>query len=229
MTENKICRICLENDGQRMIAPCKCKGTNKWIHRLCLDHWRCESEVAFKTCPTCKTNYVLDLVPNVDVEKERRQLFRMLTLDISIVLLGFSICSYFFGVYLSDCSTTSWKHPGCESTNPFVLGIVGGTYLFFLIGYVFFVIMAVLNGGNVFELSPTKTTTSPILPPRPLNSVEFFLGWFFFLVMAVVGMIVVFSFCRERINSHWEKHTAKRERSIKVTDYVVRDLSNDLV
>ncbi|KAG8092164.1 hypothetical protein GUJ93_ZPchr0012g19316 [Zizania palustris] len=34
------CRICLETDGRDFIAPCRCKGTSKYVHRDCLDHWR---------------------------------------------------------------------------------------------------------------------------------------------------------------------------------------------
>ncbi|XP_016733856.1 uncharacterized protein [Gossypium hirsutum] len=34
------CRIFLETDGRDFIAPCKCKGTSKYVHRECLDHWR---------------------------------------------------------------------------------------------------------------------------------------------------------------------------------------------
>jgi E3 ubiquitin-protein ligase DOA10 len=26
--------------GRDFIAPCKCKGTSKYVHRNCLDHWR---------------------------------------------------------------------------------------------------------------------------------------------------------------------------------------------
>ena len=36
-----VCRICLENcERKEVIAPCKCKGTQKWVHRECLDLWR---------------------------------------------------------------------------------------------------------------------------------------------------------------------------------------------
>lgn len=31
--------------GRDFIAPCKCKGTSKFVHRECLDHWR-----AVKVC-----------------------------------------------------------------------------------------------------------------------------------------------------------------------------------
>jgi len=32
--------ICLLLSGTDFIAPCKCRGTSKYVHRECLDHWR---------------------------------------------------------------------------------------------------------------------------------------------------------------------------------------------
>ncbi|XP_070058109.1 uncharacterized protein [Nicotiana tomentosiformis] len=40
------CRICLETDGMDFIAPCKCKGTSKYVHRECLDQWRAVKVIA---------------------------------------------------------------------------------------------------------------------------------------------------------------------------------------
>ncbi|KAJ6767493.1 RING/FYVE/PHD ZINC FINGER SUPERFAMILY PROTEIN [Salix koriyanagi] len=34
------CRICLDIGGEDLIAPCDCKGTQKYVHRSCLDNWR---------------------------------------------------------------------------------------------------------------------------------------------------------------------------------------------
>jgi len=37
------CRICLESEsepGDELISPCMCKGTQQFVHRSCLDHWR---------------------------------------------------------------------------------------------------------------------------------------------------------------------------------------------
>ncbi|MED6175630.1 hypothetical protein PIB30_080231, partial [Stylosanthes scabra] len=34
------CRICLDIGGEDLIAPCHCKGTQKYVHRSCLDNWR---------------------------------------------------------------------------------------------------------------------------------------------------------------------------------------------
>ncbi|XP_010273535.1 PREDICTED: uncharacterized protein LOC104609042 isoform X2 [Nelumbo nucifera] len=41
------CRICLDTEGEDLIAPCHCKGTQKYVHRSCLDHWRSTKVVAF--------------------------------------------------------------------------------------------------------------------------------------------------------------------------------------
>ena len=53
------CRICLESDqtpDDPLIAPCRCAGTTKWVHRGCLDEWRAQNQIllAFTHCPNCK-------------------------------------------------------------------------------------------------------------------------------------------------------------------------------
>ena len=56
------CRICLETDSDpedELISPCMCKGTQQFVHRSCLDHWRSVKEgFAFSHCTTCKTNFI---------------------------------------------------------------------------------------------------------------------------------------------------------------------------
>lgn len=53
----KECRICFEA-GPGLIAPCKCTGSSKWIHRQCLDQWRCTGpDPAFERCNTCLFPY----------------------------------------------------------------------------------------------------------------------------------------------------------------------------
>lgn len=62
LDEQDICRICLESDtpsDDPLIAPCRCSGYSKWVHRRCLDEWRSQEQVplAFSHCPTCKFQY----------------------------------------------------------------------------------------------------------------------------------------------------------------------------
>ena len=56
----KECRICLETDDpDDMIAPCKCSGTSKYVHRTCLNQWRSMNTVNthFTQCGECHFNY----------------------------------------------------------------------------------------------------------------------------------------------------------------------------
>ena len=52
------CRICLEEEGD-MISPCLCKGTQKWVHRECLDHWMTVKPDLWM-CDVCKSEYYRD-------------------------------------------------------------------------------------------------------------------------------------------------------------------------
>ncbi|CAK9146098.1 unnamed protein product [Ilex paraguariensis] len=54
------CRICLDSGGEDMIAPCHCKGTQKYVHRSCLDNWRSTKEgFAFSHCTECRAVFIL--------------------------------------------------------------------------------------------------------------------------------------------------------------------------
>ncbi|KAL3632162.1 hypothetical protein CASFOL_025146 [Castilleja foliolosa] len=54
------CRICLDTEGEDLIAPCKCKGTQKYVHRSCLDNWRSTKEgFAFAHCTECRAKFIL--------------------------------------------------------------------------------------------------------------------------------------------------------------------------
>ncbi|CAI5511166.1 unnamed protein product [Closterium sp. Naga37s-1] len=53
--------------GHDLIAPCKCKGSARFVHRHCLDQWRATKEgFAFCHCSTCKTRFQLRVCPPPD-------------------------------------------------------------------------------------------------------------------------------------------------------------------
>ncbi|KAF8406982.1 hypothetical protein HHK36_006103 [Tetracentron sinense] len=82
------CRICLEYDGEpgeELISPCMCKGTQQFVHRYCLEHWRSvkanillwtsndinriafslsflQEGFAFSHCKTCKAQFHLRVI-----------------------------------------------------------------------------------------------------------------------------------------------------------------------
>ncbi|KAL6324544.1 hypothetical protein AAG906_013356 [Vitis piasezkii] len=54
------CRICLDIGGEDLIAPCHCRGTQKYVHRSCLDNWRSTKEgFAFAHCTECSAVFIL--------------------------------------------------------------------------------------------------------------------------------------------------------------------------
>ncbi|EXB37442.1 E3 ubiquitin-protein ligase MARCH8 [Morus notabilis] len=54
------CRICLDSGEEDLIAPCQCKGTQKYVHRSCLDNWRSTKEgFAFAHCTECRAAFLL--------------------------------------------------------------------------------------------------------------------------------------------------------------------------
>uniref|UniRef100_A0A6N2MLM7 RING-CH-type domain-containing protein n=1 Tax=Salix viminalis TaxID=40686 RepID=A0A6N2MLM7_SALVM len=86
------CRICLETDcesGDELISPCMCKGTQQFVHRSCLDHWRSVKEgFAFSHCTTCKAQFHLR-VSLFEDNSWRKMKFRIfVTRDVVIVFLA---------------------------------------------------------------------------------------------------------------------------------------------
>ncbi|KAK4749386.1 hypothetical protein SAY87_026835 [Trapa incisa] len=105
------CRICLETDGRDFIAPCKCKGTSKYVHRECLDQWRSVREgFAFSHCTTCKASYHLRVHVAAD-RKWRTLKFRFfVTRDIIFIFLAVQlvIASLSYLVFLIDGYKQFW-------------------------------------------------------------------------------------------------------------------------
>ncbi|XP_009789019.1 uncharacterized protein LOC107789319 isoform X4 [Nicotiana tabacum] len=104
------CRICLESDGMDFIAPCKCKGTSKYVHRECLDQWRAVKEgFAFAHCTTCEAPFYLRVN---DLHRKWRTLkFRFfVTTDILVIFLAVQlvIASLGYLVYVIDTHQKSW-------------------------------------------------------------------------------------------------------------------------
>ncbi|KAG2599020.1 hypothetical protein PVAP13_5KG408100 [Panicum virgatum] len=86
------CRICLQPDcarGDELISPCRCKGTQQFVHRTCLDHWRAVKEgTAFSHCTTCKAQFHLR-VEFLEDDMCRRMKFRLFVArDVFLVFLA---------------------------------------------------------------------------------------------------------------------------------------------
>lgn len=58
MIQNPVpeCRICFESGG-RLFRPCRCNGTQRYIHDTCLEEMRRSSHNWVDRCPTCHHRY----------------------------------------------------------------------------------------------------------------------------------------------------------------------------
>ena len=57
----KNCRICLGTKG-KLISPCTCKGTMKYIHKKCLENWilyRLDNNKKSQICEICNKKYII--------------------------------------------------------------------------------------------------------------------------------------------------------------------------
>ncbi|KAL7089894.1 hypothetical protein ACP275_12G005300 [Erythranthe tilingii] len=116
------------NDGRDFIAPCKCKGTSKYVHRECLDHWRAIKEgFAFAHCTTCKAPYYLRVHVIAD-RKWRTMKFRFfVTRDILFIFFAVQlvIAVLAYSMYLiDDIRNFGFVSPGVSTAN-----LVSTTYV----------------------------------------------------------------------------------------------------
>jgi predicted nucleic acid-binding Zn ribbon protein len=91
--EKKKCRICFEDEASsRFIAPCLCKGSQKWVHLNCLNQWRRTSanKTASSKCGTCNYDYKFERTFMVEVLDSSALMLIMVVL---IVVASIILCS----------------------------------------------------------------------------------------------------------------------------------------
>ena len=47
----RTCWICYESEGD-LVAPCRCSGTMRYVHRECIEEWLRVSQTTH--CPNCR-------------------------------------------------------------------------------------------------------------------------------------------------------------------------------
>ncbi|XP_071901239.1 uncharacterized protein [Coffea arabica] len=96
--DQPLCRICLDTGGEDLIAPCHCKGTQKHVHRSCLDNWRSTKEgFAFSHCTECRAVFILRANVPPDRWWLRLKFQFLVARDHAFI---FVIVQLFLGVYL---------------------------------------------------------------------------------------------------------------------------------
>eukprot|EP00761_Pharyngomonas_kirbyi_P001668 gb/GECH01001672.1/.p1 GENE.gb/GECH01001672.1/~~gb/GECH01001672.1/.p1 ORF type:complete len:250 (+),score=33.12 gb/GECH01001672.1/:1-750(+) len=80
--EEPSCRICYDGfESGRMISPCNCIGTQKYVHISCLKKWLRHSKSPHK-CSVCNSNYLFE-----DTTTRRIMLSKPFTFALTTVIL----------------------------------------------------------------------------------------------------------------------------------------------
>ena len=76
------CRICLDEDAiDRLVAPCDCNGSQKFVHEACLEKWREKNVDSWKgeSCMECHTRFHGVAPPRARQKRTRPTLVRVKT------------------------------------------------------------------------------------------------------------------------------------------------------
>ncbi|KAK6345425.1 hypothetical protein TWF718_007341 [Orbilia javanica] len=141
----KQCRICLDQTTEdvdpelgRLISPCKCKGSARYVHEECLRAWRLHSanSQSFYKCPTCHFEYRF-------LRLKVAQMMASTILVASITTLILLITVYILG-FVADPIINLYINPW--------YAVEGGNFSF------------TINGFTVYGPALHNTPRSPPLP-----------------------------------------------------------------
>uniref|UniRef100_A0A1J3F6Q7 E3 ubiquitin-protein ligase MARCH3 n=1 Tax=Noccaea caerulescens TaxID=107243 RepID=A0A1J3F6Q7_NOCCA len=236
------CRICLENDsellGDELIAPCMCKGTQQFVHRSCLDHWRSVKEgFAFSHCTTCKAQFHLRVEPFEDNNSWRRKAkFRLFVArDVLLVFLavqtviaviaGFAYVmdkdGEFRNSFNDDWDRILSKHP-----IPFYY-CIGVVTFFVLIGFLGLILHCSSLNGNDPRMAGCQNCCYGwgILDCFPASMEACFaLVIVFVVIFAILGLAYGFLAATMAIQRIWQRHYHILTKRELTKEYIVEDL-----
>jgi E3 ubiquitin-protein ligase DOA10 len=97
-----VCRICFDNDTDEkknpLLSPCSCKGSQKYVHRECLEKWLKVEPIKGLDCSVCKEPLATSTVYEQVIPRGSRVsivLYPHVFL-ISESVLAFTVCESFY-------------------------------------------------------------------------------------------------------------------------------------
>ncbi|KAK1282664.1 hypothetical protein QJS10_CPB22g01056 [Acorus calamus] len=235
------CRICLENDadpGDELISPCMCKGTQQFVHRSCLDHWRSVKEgFAFSHCTTCKAQFHLR-VELLEDNSWRKMKFRIFVArDVLLVFLAVQTLIATMGAFayfmdrkgnFRNSFGEGWDRILSKHPIPFYYCI---GVLAFLVLLGFFGLMlrcSLLNSADPC-MAGCRCYGWGILDCFPASMEACFAFAIIFvivfvIVFAILGIVYGFLVATMAIQTIWQKHYHVLTKRELTKEYVVEDL-----
>ncbi|CAO2188010.1 unnamed protein product [Urochloa humidicola] len=234
------CRICLESEseiGDELISPCMCKGTQQFVHRSCLDHWRSVKEgFAFSHCTTCKAQFHLR-VETWEDNSWRKMKFRIFVArDVLLVFLAVQLTIAIIGAiaYFLDRDgsfrnsfSDGWDRFLSKHPIPFYY-CIGVVVFFVLLGFF----------GLIVHCSSFNDHQDPCLAgcrnccygwgildclPASLEAC-FALVLVFIVVFAILGIAYGFLAATMAVQRIWQRHYHILTKRELTKEYVVEDL-----
>ncbi|KAK6535271.1 hypothetical protein TWF694_001739 [Orbilia ellipsospora] len=164
----KQCRICLDTSTEdfdeelgRLISPCKCKGSARYVHEECLRAWRLQSanSQSFYKCPTCQFEYQFRRL-------KIAQVIASAAVQITITALILLVTVFILG-YVADPIINLYVNPW--------YAVEGGNFSF------------TLNGFTIY--GPTMRNNAP--RPSPADTTGGKVGWIEHMVrgLSALGLI----------------------------------------
>ncbi|KAH7572351.1 hypothetical protein JRO89_XS04G0241900 [Xanthoceras sorbifolium] len=236
MTGSRSSQLFLVIGDDELISPCMCKGTQQFVHRSCLDHWRSVKEgFAFSHCTTCKAQFHLRVA--LFEENSWRQIkFRLFVArDVFFVFLAVQTVIAAMGgfAYLMDKDgafrnsfSDGWDRILSKHPIPFYY-CIGVMVFFVLLGFF----------GLILHCSSLNTND-----PRMAGCQNCCYGWgildcfpasmeacfalviVFVVIFAILGIAYGFLAATMAIQKIWQKHYHILTKRELTKEYIVEDL-----
>ncbi|KAH7848920.1 hypothetical protein Vadar_010264 [Vaccinium darrowii] len=265
------CRICLECDGEEgwaliscmcylslliddeLISPCMCKGTQQFVHRSCLDHWRSVKEgFAFSHCTTCKAQFHLQITEFEDNiwlshtedifeafysftwrylrRKQLRRDFNTASPSLNILqviaaMAGFAYVMDNDGIFRKTFND-SWDRILSKHPMPFYY-CIGVLSFFVLLGFFGLILHCSSFGSNDPRMAGCQNCCYGwgILDCFPASlEACFFLVIVFVIIFAILGIAYGFLAATMAIQRIWQRHYHILTKRELTKEYIVKDL-----
>lgn len=234
------CRICLECDGEEddeLISPCMCKGTQEFVHRACLDHWRSVKEgFAFSHCTTCKAQFHLRVIELEDNSWRRIKFRLFVARDVFLVFVAVQTVIALMGgfAYVMDKDGSfrnsfndSWDRILSRHPIPFYycIGVLAFFVLLGFLGLVLHCLSISNNNGGRLDGCHNCCYGWGILDCFPASMEACFaLVIVFVVIFAILGIAYGFLAATMAIQRIWQRHYHILTKRELTQEYVVEDL-----
>ncbi|KAG0454791.1 hypothetical protein HPP92_024083 [Vanilla planifolia] len=212
-----------------------CKGTQQFVHRSCLDHWRAvKARFAFSHCTTCKAQYHLrvELLDNHSWQKMKFRIF--VARDIFLVFLAVQAFIALLGAFayvldrngsFRNSFTDGWD--GILSKHPVPFYYCSGVVAFFvLLGFMGLILHCSFFGNDPDMAGRRNCCYGWAIGETFPASIEacFALVIVFVIVFAILGIAYGFLIATMAIQRIWQRHYHILTKRELTKEYVVEDL-----